>query len=185
MIKRTLIFFCLVIVGLDASAQAVDYKQFYFSGKNFFREGKYNLAMENFKKAIPYDQNNPFSEYASFYYAISAYNQGFLAVSRDMLNQLKSLYPKWDKMDEVNFWLAKIHLETKDYFQGLKILNTISDKKFQPDIAALKQKNAEGSAGCRNASHDERGVSQRGGHCTSLCKKLGQKSNRCRRPRIP
>jgi len=141
MIKRIAILFCLIMMAINVMfAQVVDYKQFYFSGKNFFREGKYNLAMESFKKAIPYDQNNPFSEYASFYYAIAAYNQNYLAVSRDMLNQLKSLYPKWDKMDEVNFWLGKIHLETKDYFQGLKLLNTIQDKKFQPDITALKQK---------------------------------------------
>lgn len=140
MIKRIAFLFCLVLLTHNLSAQVVDYKQFYFSGKNFFREGKYNLAMENFKKAIPYDQTNPFSEYASFYYAISAYNQGYMAVSRDMLNQLKSLYPKWDKMDDVNFWLGKIHLETKDYFQGLKLVNAIADKKFQPDITALKQR---------------------------------------------
>src|SRR3569623_589886 len=115
MIRRIIVFFFLVVlIHFSAFAQLVDYKEFYFTGKNFFREGKYNLAMESFKKAIPYDHNNPFSEYASFYYAIAAYNQGYMAVSRDQLNQLKVLYPKWDKMDEVNFWLGKIHLEMKD-----------------------------------------------------------------------
>jgi len=141
MIKRIAILFCLITLAVNmVFAQIVDYKQFYFAGKNFFREGKYNLAMESFKKAIPYDQNNQFSEYASFYFAISAYRQGYLAVARDMLNQLKSLHPKWDKMDDVNFWLGKILIENKDYFQGLKVINTIQDKKFQPDITALKQK---------------------------------------------
>jgi len=141
MIRRITVFFCLMAsIHIGATAQLVDYKEFYFAGKNFFREGKYNLAMESFKKAIPYDQNNPFSEYASFYYAIAAYHQGYSAVSRDQLNQLKTLYPKWDKMDEVNFWLGKIHLEMKDYFQGLKLLSAIQDKKFQSDITALKQK---------------------------------------------
>lgn len=141
MIRRiTVLSFVMALIQFGVNAQLVDYKEFYFAGKNLFREGKYNLAMENFKKAIPYDKNNPFSEYASFYYAVAAYNQGYTAVSRDQFNQLKSLYPKWDKMDDVNFWLGKIHLEIKDYFQGLKLLNAIQDKKFQPEITALKQK---------------------------------------------
>lgn len=140
MIKKIALVFCfLVLVGTAGFAQA-DYKQLYFNGKSFFREGKYNLAMEVFKKVIPYDQSNPFSEYASFYFALSAYHQGYKSVAKDMLNQVKTLYPKWDKMDDVNFWLAKIHIDNKDFFQGLKLLGAIQDRKLQPGITALKQK---------------------------------------------
>jgi hypothetical protein len=59
-------------------------------------------------------------------------------VAKDQLNHLKSSYPKWDKLDEVNFWIAKIHMDNRDYFQGIKLLNGIRDKKFQSDIDALK-----------------------------------------------
>src|SRR5690349_1427336 len=107
-----------------ASAQ-VDYNKQFFAAKQFFREGKYNLAMEGFKPLIPYDQNNQFSEYASFYYALSAYNQGFRAVAKDMLSQLKMQHGTWEKIDEVNFWLAKLHLDNKDYFQAMKVLASI------------------------------------------------------------
>ncbi|HEY8935134.1 MAG TPA: hypothetical protein VIM65_07935 [Cyclobacteriaceae bacterium] len=138
MIKKIALFFCLLLTAVFSFAQ-VDYKQYYFNGKNFYREGKYNLAMESFKKAIPYDQSNPFSEYASFYFALSAYNQGYPAVAKDMLNQIKSLYPKWDKMDDVNFWLSKIYFDGKDYFQGLKLASTVKDKKLEPTIASLKE----------------------------------------------
>jgi hypothetical protein len=140
MIKKITFLSCLVVLFVNTTFAQVDYKQYYFNGKNFFREGKYNLAMESFKKAVPYDQSNPFAEYASFYYAIAAYNQGYRAVAKETLTQLKSLYPKWDKMDDVNFWLAKIHFENKDYFQGLKVANSIQDKKLQQDIVSLKQK---------------------------------------------
>jgi hypothetical protein len=139
MIKKITFFSCLVILFVNVAVAQVDFKQYYFNGKAFFREGKYNLAMESFKKAIPYDQHNPFAEYASFYYAISAYNQGYRAVAKETLTQLKTLYPKWDKIDDVNFWLAKIYLENKDYFQGLKIASAIQDKKLQQDLTLIKQ----------------------------------------------
>jgi len=118
----------------------VDYNKQYFNGKQLFREGKYSLAMETFKSVVPYDQNNPFSAYASFYYALSAYHQGYNAVAKDMFNQMKKLNPAWDKLDEVNFWLAKIHFDNKDYFQGMKTLSAISNKKMDKDIRAIKVK---------------------------------------------
>src|SRR4051794_23927626 len=121
--------FCLIIclsAGLITAATAqIDFNRQYFNGKDLYRTGKYNLAMETFKPLIPYDQNNRFSEYAAFYYALSAYNLNYKAVAKDMLNQLKTSHPKWDKMNEVNYWLGKIFLDTKDYFQALRILGLI------------------------------------------------------------
>ncbi len=137
--KRVTIVVSLLTLWCSAAYSQTDYKQIYFNGKNLFRDGKYNLAMETFKKAIPYDQSNPFSEYASFYYAVSAYRQGFLAVAKDALNQIKTLYPKWDKMEDVNFWLARIYFDKKDYFQALKIASSIHDPKIQQNILLLKQ----------------------------------------------
>jgi hypothetical protein len=116
----------------------VDYNKQYFNAKALFRDGKYNLAMETFKPLIPYDPKNGFSEYASFYYALAAYNQGFKAVAKNSLNQLKTTHPKWNKMDEVNFWIGKIHFDDRDYFQGLKVFAAIQDKKIQEDVAGVK-----------------------------------------------
>ena len=124
---------------VDCAYAQVEYKQQYLMSKKLFTDGKYNLAMEGFKKLIPYDQNNPFSEYASFYYAVSAYHQGFFAVSKDMFNQIKSLYPTWAQLDEVNIWLAKIHFDNKDYFQGLRVLEGIKNNRTQKDISYLKK----------------------------------------------
>jgi hypothetical protein len=117
----------------------VDYSKQFSNGKQLFREGKYNLAMETLKPLLAYDQKNLFTEYASFYYALAAYSQGYRAVAKDQLNHIKTTYPKWEKLDEVNFWLAKIHMDNHDYFQGLKVLQNIPDKKFQSDIQALKE----------------------------------------------
>lgn len=115
-----------------------DFTGQYFNAKTLFREGKYNLAMESFKPLITHDANNKYSEYASFYYALSAYHQNFDAVARDMLNQIKKLYPSWEKIDEVNFWIGKIHMDNKNYFEGLKVWNTIRDKEIKKNIQGLK-----------------------------------------------
>jgi hypothetical protein len=143
MIRRTSVFLILTLAWVSAVGQ-IDYNKQFFSAKQLFREGKYNLAMESFKPLIPYDQNNQFSTYASFYYALSAYRQGFLAVSKDMLNQIKAQHPSWDKMDEVNYWLATIHFGNKEYFQGMKVAAAIQDKKMHKDVEALKEKSLSG-----------------------------------------
>lgn len=129
---------------VNYSYAQIDYKQQYTISKKLFTEGKYSLAMESFKKLIPYDQNNPYREYASFYYALSAYHQNFKAVAKDMLGQIKVLYPAWDKMDEVNIWIAKIHFDNKDYFQGLKLLSEIKHEKTQKEISELKKQAISG-----------------------------------------
>lgn len=133
------IFVVLLIISLAGSAWAqLDYNKQFFNGKQLFREGKYNLAMETFKPLMAYDSKNAFAEYGSFYYALSAYKQGYSAVSKDAFNQLKKLYPSWNKMDEVNYWLAVIHFDQKEFFQGFKMLSLITDKKIEGESAGLK-----------------------------------------------
>jgi hypothetical protein len=135
----SMIVFGLLIANHSVTAQ-VDYNKQFFAGKQLFREGKYNLAMETFKPLIPYDSRNQFSAYAAFYYALSAYNLNYSAVAKDMFQQIKSQHPTWDKIDEVNFWLGKIFLDNKDFFQGMKMLSSIQDKKMDADVAAVKTK---------------------------------------------
>ena len=127
----------LVFGWISTWAQA-DYSTAYQNAKEHFRQGKYNLAMETFKPLIPYDQKNQYSPYASFYYALAAYKQGYSAVAKDMFLQIRSVHEKWDKMDEVNLWLAKIYMDDKDYFQGIKTLNQIEDKKLEDTKNAIK-----------------------------------------------
>ena len=137
MTKKVTVAVYLIFLSLTGWAQ-IDYPKQYQNAKDLFRQGKYNLAMETFKPLIAYDQKNQYSAYASFYYALSAYKQGYNAVAKDMLLQIKKVHSKWDKMDEVNLWLGKIYLHDQDYFQGIKIFNSIQDKKAQQNIAEIK-----------------------------------------------
>ncbi|HEX8039420.1 MAG TPA: hypothetical protein VF490_09715, partial [Chryseosolibacter sp.] len=136
--KKIILIVIALASNLALFAQ-IDYAKQYRNAKDLFREGKYNLAMETFKPLIAYDQKNQYSPYASFYYALSAYKQGYDAVAKDMLLQLKNVHAKWEKMDEVNLWLAMIYFRNKDYFQGVKTLNAIQDKKQSDYIKRLKE----------------------------------------------
>ncbi|HYG03808.1 MAG TPA: hypothetical protein VD927_15270 [Chryseosolibacter sp.] len=131
-----LLMICCFVFSVQAQ---VDYAKQYKNGKDLFLQGKYNLAMETFKPLTVYDQNNHYEQYASFYYALAAYKQGYRAVAKDMFNQIRSRYAKWDQINEVNFWLGKVHLDNKDYFQALKIFSQISGKGFQKNIDAAKK----------------------------------------------
>lgn len=121
--------------------QAQDPKKQYKNAKEFFTEGKYNLAMESFKTLLIYDKSNPYVEYASFYYALSAQKQNYFAVAKDMLLQIKKLYPEWDQMNEVNYWLAKLYFDQREHFQGMHVLQEVKQEDFieMEEIAKLKR----------------------------------------------
>jgi len=127
----------LMAVSSVATAQT-DYASRYQNAKEFYTQGKYALAMESFKALIAYDKDNPFSAYSSFYYSLSAYHQNYKAVAKDMLNQIKVTHAGWDQMPEVDFWIGKILLESGDYFQGIKILNSLPSS-FEADAANAKR----------------------------------------------
>jgi tetratricopeptide (TPR) repeat protein len=129
---------CQLSIVNCVSAQA-NVQQQYSNAKSLFKEGKYNLAMEGFKSLIAYDKENPFSEYASFYYALSAYHQGYKSVAKDMLLQIRQLYPHWDQLDEVGLWLGKIQFDNKEYFQAMHQLNALKTQKLQKDIQEIKR----------------------------------------------
>ncbi|MCU0357176.1 MAG: ABC transporter substrate-binding protein [Cyclobacteriaceae bacterium] len=126
-------------LGLSGAIAQGNFQQQYANAKGLFREGKYNLAMESFKPLIAYDRNNPFSEHAAYYYAISAYRQGYRSVAKDMFTQIRQLYPTWDQLPEVNLWLAQIHFESGEYFQGIYQLDQISDPARQAYAREMKR----------------------------------------------
>ena len=79
--SATRIGLLVLLVFTFCRADAQDFKRQYKNARDFYKEGKYNLAMESFKPLLTYDRDNPYTEYASFYYAQSALSQNFRAVA--------------------------------------------------------------------------------------------------------
>ncbi|MEK6783284.1 MAG: hypothetical protein AABY93_16405 [Bacteroidota bacterium] len=135
--KKNLHIVLLVLIPWLGNAQ--DFKRQYNYAKELFNAGSYNLAMEAFKTLIPYDRNNPYTEYASFYYSISAEKQGYHAVAKEMLLLIRRLYPEWDNQDETSYWLAKIYFDQHEYFQALRLLDEIRSASFEQDVKGIKR----------------------------------------------
>jgi hypothetical protein len=135
---KKLLLILFVFSSLSIIAQEVDYQRAYLNGKGFYREGKYSLAMEALKPAISPADGNPFAAYASFYYALSAYHQAYYPMAKDMLLQIRAQHPRWNQLDEVNFWLGKTYFEMKEFNRGLAALAEIKDtRKLGASIEAM------------------------------------------------
>lgn len=134
---RFIFLFTALLIGLNAGAQ--DLKRQYRHARTLFDNKDYALAMEAFKPLIVYDKDNPSPEYSSFYYGVSAYHLGYKAVAKDMFLQIRNLYPNWDQLPEVNYWLARIYFDQHEYFQGMYVLHEITDYKLLGDISLMKR----------------------------------------------
>jgi tetratricopeptide (TPR) repeat protein len=129
----------LVLTFSFCAVYGQDYKKDYRHAKNLFEQGQYSEAMSAFKPLTVYDQQNPFPAYSSYYYALSAQRLGYSSVAKDMMLQIKKLYPTWDQMNEVNYWLCKIYFDLGEYFQGMFIATQIKDQSFQKSLGDLKR----------------------------------------------
>lgn len=137
-IRKCVLAIILLCLLSTTRLLAQDYKRQYKTAKEFFDDKKYSLSMEAFKPLTVYDRSNSYAEYASFYYALSAYHQKFSAVAKDMLLQIKTLYPTWDKLQEVNYWLARIYFDQRQYFQALQVLREFPALETEADVAQMK-----------------------------------------------
>jgi ABC-type branched-subunit amino acid transport system substrate-binding protein len=135
-LRPALCFLCLLI-WLQGTGQ--DFKRQYKDAKELFAKEEYTKAMDAFKPLIVYDRDNPYSEYASYYYGLSAYKLGFATVAKDMLLQTRKLYASWDQIDEVNYLLAKIYFDKNDPFQALAVLKSIKNLQISLDAEAMKR----------------------------------------------
>jgi hypothetical protein len=127
----------LLVVGANANGQ--DFKKQFNRAKEQFSKGNYSAAMDGFNSLIVYDKNNPYSEYASFYYALSAHRLGFSTLAKNQFSILRKTYPSWNQMDEVNIWLATLFFEKSDIFQAMLLLDDIKSRLLFPRCDSLKR----------------------------------------------
>jgi Periplasmic binding protein len=138
-LNRSKVFLFFIILFTFSNLHSQDFKKGYRKARELFKEGKYSEAMDAFNPLTVYDKNNPYTEYALFYHALSAQRIGFTSVAKNQFHQLKKLYPQWSQIDEVNYWLATIYFQQGDYFQAMKVLNAIQDNSFHRSQDSLKQ----------------------------------------------
>jgi len=91
-------------------------------GRTLFLEGQYGQAIEVLRPLSRIEQGNAYVEYASFYFGLSALRDGQYDLAKNMFLQINSKYPKWEKTEEVNYWLANTYFNLQDYEQALALI---------------------------------------------------------------
>jgi hypothetical protein len=137
-------YFFIALISLGMTGRALAQRNIPLDGKfkeavAEYKRGNYNAAMT---KLAPLASNTvvySFSEYAYYYYALSAYQSGKYKESRQMLLQLVSRFPNWPKMDEVNYLLGANALATGQWNEGQTYFAKIKSNGVKNDIPALKQ----------------------------------------------
>jgi len=116
-----------------------EYQRAYLNAKDLYRLGKFELAMEAFRSVTQESSNNIFEEYASFYFAMAAYQSNKIPLAKSMWLQITEKYPEWNKMDEVNYHLSKINYENQNYFQGLLYSYRIEGRYLKGQAREMKR----------------------------------------------
>ncbi len=95
----------------------------YLEAKRLFEKGEYRNAQNAFSALTtdPY-----FGTYSSFYFALSAYQQGNVKVAVDMWTQLQQQVPNWDKKNEITFWLAYAYFESEQFDKALNYVEKMN-----------------------------------------------------------
>lgn len=135
-VLSSILFAFLVLLTQGVYSQ--DKQTRYLTGKDFYKKGKYQAAMEAFKPLLSESEDNPFPEYAYYFYALSAYKAEKYEDARVMVKQLMLKYPDWDKKDEARFLLGAILFEQGKYKDALEAMAPLG-KGFDKDGALLKK----------------------------------------------
>jgi len=124
---------------LNYNLHAQDFKKQFKQAKDFFADEKYSEAMDAFRPLMIYDKENPYPEYANFYYALSAQRLGYINSAKESFLQTKNIYPNWEQLDEVNYWLVKIYYEQREYFHAINMAKQIKNSSMTSDLMAMKR----------------------------------------------
>ena len=138
-LKPIIIFGVILFLSAFQLSAQIDYQSEYLSGKNYFRSGDYQRAQNHFKNLLDSNENNPFNLYGSYFYALSAYETGNKERAMEVLENIKTTHPKWDKIDEVNLWYGKMLMQEGSLTKGLNILNSTEKKELKEIAAEIKK----------------------------------------------
>lgn len=147
--KIMLLFIIVQILGVSAlmaqtnsnAPQSLEAQ--YKKGKSLYEQGKYAEAIQTLRP-LSRAEGNPYAPYASFFFALSALEQGDYDLARNMLKQIQTKFPQWDKLEQVKYWLTNTYFRQGNYDQAMQIAHAISEsnsisKETKQDVLTMKE----------------------------------------------
>ena len=129
-----------ILLAKPSMAQ-LNYQEEYLNAKSLLRAEQYEQARYGFAKLLEPSENNPFSLYAQYFYAIAAYKSQDTTAALEKLRRLRITHSKWDKMQDANLWYGKMLLETGELLKGIQVLNEVKSKELIPIAVKIKKAN--------------------------------------------
>lgn len=136
-IVRCICIFCLLSFSVQAqtSQESASVEDRYAQGKRLYQQGAYEQAIELFRPlSRQQDQSNPYVAYASYYFGLSALKSQQYDLAKNMFLQVISKYPNWEKLGEVDYWLADTYFNMGDYRQAMGLVEEIQQSKLNNDL---------------------------------------------------
>jgi ABC-type branched-subunit amino acid transport system substrate-binding protein/outer membrane protein assembly factor BamD (BamD/ComL family) len=134
-----IILICLGLNNLSFAQSPAQNETKYKAAVSDIKQGRYNVALEKLAPLTNASVQAPYSAYAHYYYGLATYNLKRYRESKQMLLQLVSRYPAWNKINDAYYLLGADHLATEHYKEGLGFLQRIKDSSYNKDIQGLKQ----------------------------------------------
>ena len=121
--------FILLFVYSNIFAQS-DYSKYMQIKKLFLLEEYEQIVNSDISITI----NSEFYPYKTFYKAVSLFKVNQFKKSLDNFHNLKKNYPNWSQIEEVNYWIIKILIETNNLNDALKVFSTISNIEIKKNL---------------------------------------------------
>ncbi|EMR02705.1 ABC transporter substrate-binding protein [Cesiribacter andamanensis] len=131
--KLLILVLCLLMGSPLLAQRDNDVQQQYLRAKGLFSQEQWLPAMESFRQVAANPSSGDFAQYASFYYSVAAARAGRTDEAKAMLRQIQQKYPRWDKQDEVSYWLARVYLEEGSLEQGIGAVEQIRNRSIKAD----------------------------------------------------
>ena len=131
-------FFCLLLAYTVSARVDKEILRKYKVAKKYYATSDYAAAKAALLPLIDVEQKHAITPYALFYYALSAYYNGDIALAESTLTTIVEEHPDWEQQDEVWYWLGQLKFEAGDYGAGLAQLAKISDKKLKTSSGQMK-----------------------------------------------
>lgn len=139
---KVIIIVIFILAGLSDATFAQNIAQTesrYKSALGDYKQGRYAAAMEKLSPLTSINAKTTYSAYAHYYYALSAYQLKRYKESKQMLLQLQSRYPGWNRIADAQYLLGAIALDEGKTDEGLGYLAKIKDSSLAKDVFSLKQ----------------------------------------------
>jgi len=129
--KLVAITMLIYMLGINISVcNAENWFREYKLAKKYYYSKNYEMAKVLFNQLIQREYDPKVFPYALFYYALSMYRIGSVEAALDSFNNILDKYPNWEQIAEIQYWLAQINFEKKQYEAALAYLTSVSN----PDL---------------------------------------------------